>query len=88
METFRQRIQVVALTAQDTKFILTFKYLKEILYAFLPQTFTHKESVFSFKLKRYIDCFPSINELITMAGQMQKELWGREVMEQIPHISD
>ena len=26
-----------------------------------------------------------MNELITMAGQMQKVLWGREVMEKIPH---
>ena len=37
--------------------------------------------------KLYTDCFSSICELITMAGQMQNILWGRKVMVCKPHIS-
>ena len=39
-------VLIAALIVQYTKYILTFIYLIELFKAFLPQTFTYKESVF------------------------------------------
>ena len=48
---------------------ISFQTSRKVFLGLSASTNTRKESVFSFKLfKRYIDCFSSMCELITMAG--------------------
>ena len=80
MEPFRYRI--VALIVQHTKFIFAFIYLTEFSRPFCLKHSPHKESVFPLNSSNdTLIVFHPICELITMAGQMQNILWGREVME-------
>ena len=62
-------VNFVALIIQNTKFILAFKHLAEFFLASLPQPFTHKENVFSFK--RCIHCFSPMCELIPLTGSRE-----------------
>ena len=80
MSTFSSRwngfvsVLVVALMVQYTKYILTFTSLAELFYAFFLKH-SRTKKVFFKLFKRYIICFSSISELITMAGQTHKKLW-------------
>ena len=91
MEPFRQRIYCrIDRTIHEVH--ISFQISCKVFLGLLPQPFTQKESIFSFKLfKRYIDCsvFLHVRTDHDSAKQffrrMQKILWDREVMERKPN---
>ena len=77
-------IIIVALIVQNRMLILAFKYLAKFFLVFLPQPFTHKESVFSFKL------FRKLYILIVFLHVPTDHDGGKQFlrrMERKPHIS-